>query len=239
LRGAETSHDLGAEAAQLGEAVAAVHTNLASTLGQDLMSRKDVARLRDGMRARFEAAQSAIPPLTPHAEGARAVFAGVDEDACGEIMHRVHGDLHLGQVLRTPNRWLLIDFEGEPATPLDERLAPQSPLRDVAGMLRSFDYAATMELRACRHPDPAGSREITDRWLAKARQAFLRGYTKSAGTDLRECASLLAAYELDKAVYEVGYETRNRPELAEVPLAAVRRLTAPHGVRATGADLLE
>ena len=143
--------------------------------------------------------------------------------------------------MRTPNRWLLIDFEGEPAAPLDERQAPQSPLRDVAGMLRSFDYAATMELKACRHPDSESSRTIADRWLVRVRGSFLRGYAKSAGTDLAGCANLLAAYELDKAVYEVCYETRNRPDWAEVPLRAVRRLTsvAPHEVRVSAADLVE
>ena len=239
LRGRQTRHDLGTEARLLGEAVAAVHAHLAVTLGHDRMTSMDVAQLRDGMLDRFTEAEADVPALARHADGAKAVFAAVD--SAGEPVHRVHGDLHLGQVLRTPNRWLLIDFEGEPAAPLDERLAPQSPMRDVAGMLRSFDYAATMELRSCRHPDPEGSQVIADRWLARARGSFLRGYAKSSGADLAGCANLLAAYELDKAVYEVCYETRNRPDWVEVPLQAVRRLTtpAPHEVHASATDLLE
>jgi maltokinase len=239
LWGKETNRDLGAEAALLGQAVAAVHDHLAGAMGQGRMTGADVAGLRAGMLARFESARAEVPALAGHESGARAVFAAAG--AAGEIVHRVHGDLHLGQVLRTPNRWLLIDFEGEPATPLPERRSARSPLRDVAGMLRSFDYAATLELKACRHPDPDGSHRIATRWLARARGAFLRGYAKAAGIDAPAAADLLAAFELDKAVYEVCYETRNRPQLAEVPLRAVRRLTSavPHEVRVRGADLLE
>jgi maltokinase len=190
------------------------------------------------MLDKLDSAVRDAPALAEHADAAKAVFRAV---AGGHSVQRIHGDLHLGQVLRTPNRWLLVDFEGEPAAPLAERVVAQSPLRDVAGMLRSFDYAAATELRNCGHPDRNGSREIAGRWLAGTRDAFLRGYANAAAVDLGAHANLLAAYELDKAVYEVRYETRNRPHLVELPLSAVRRLTAgtPHEVSAPNADLFE
>lgn len=119
-------------------------------------------------------------------------------------------------MLLTGGRWLLIDFEGEPAAPIEERVSWRSPLQDVAGMLRSLDYA-----RAFAPPRGAeyGSRPAVDR-ATRARAAFLDGY--GGVTDAR--AVLLRAYELDKAVYEVVYETRNRPEWAEVPLRGIREL---------------
>ena len=111
----------------------------------------------------------------------------------------MHGDFHLGQTLHTPEGWKIIDFEGEPAKSMAERLAPDSAWRDVAGMLRSFDYAAA----SVPGPDSAT-------WLAECRRAFLHGY---AGGDLSEADSaIVRAYEADKAIYEVVYEVRNRPD---------------------------
>jgi maltokinase len=236
LQGKETKYDIGIEAEALGGAVAAVHADLAAVLGRRDLSPRDATSLRHGMLAKFDATLRDVPQLRAHAERVRATFAGVEDAAAGAPAHRIHGDLHLGQVLRTPNRWLLIDFEGEPAAPLVERLGAQPPVRDVAGMLRSFDYAAQLELRACRHPDPVGSRAIAERWVKRARDSFLRGYAKASGLDPR-AAGLLDAYELDKALYEVRYEARNRPELLEVPMRAVRRLV--HEVPVPGADFLE
>ena len=117
---------------------------------------------------------------------------------------RVHGDLHLGQVLRTPDTYILIDFEGEPDRPLAERRRPDSPLRDVAGILRSLDYAA--------HVAGAGPE-----WAEAAGDAFLEGYGV-------ERSPLLDAYVLDKALYEVVYEARNRPTWLPIPVRAVTRL---------------
>ncbi|MEV7027953.1 hypothetical protein AB0O00_38250, partial [Kitasatospora sp. NPDC093558] len=140
---------------------------------------------------------------------------------------RVHGDLHLGQVLRGRNAWALIDFEGEPSLPVAQRAAPHPVLRDVAGMLRSFDYAAHWTEH---RTDPARPRGALPRparrhrWAERAQDAFCLGYGAATGQDPRCQGVLLRAYTLHKAVYEVLYEARNRPGLLAVPLGAIARL---------------
>jgi trehalose synthase-fused probable maltokinase len=139
-----------------------------------------------------------------------ARFADAFGRATGdELVSRIHGDYHLGQLLaRTDGGFSIIDFEGEPARPLAERRAPSSPLRDVAGMLRSLDYAART----------AGRRSSldADAWLADARAAFLGEYGAPG--------ALVDAFELEKACYEIRYEANNRPDWLWLPLAAVERL---------------
>jgi len=153
-------------------------------------------------------------------------------------LQRIHGDYHLGQVLRRDNgEWLLVDFEGEPLRPLPERTRLDSPLRDVAGMLRSFDYAvgslrntaATAAPAAAPAPapsTPAGSESLSE-WARAARAAFLDGYIATSAIDLRAHRALLDAFELDKAVYEAMYEARNRPTWLPIPLTAVTYLVSP------------
>ncbi len=138
-------------------------------------------------------------------------------------LQRVHGDFHLGQVLHSQVRgWVVLDFEGEPLRPLAERSNPDLALRDVAGMLRSFDYAA-----AQAYVTAPGLRDRADAWARATRDAFCAGYASVTGQDPRERSDLLAALELDKALYEVVYESGNRPEWVGVPLAAVERSLAP------------
>ncbi|GMA88683.1 hypothetical protein GCM10025868_39330 [Angustibacter aerolatus] len=160
---------------------------------------------------------------------ARAVLEDLPPAAALPALQRVHGDYHLGQVLDAgPVRgWVLLDFEGEPLRPLAERSEPDLALRDVAGMLRSFDYAAGHVVVAAPDGsavDPAALAEQAERWSASCRDAFCRGYATVAGHDPREDAALLRALELDKALYEVVYETANRPAWLPIPLRAVDRL---------------
>jgi maltokinase len=175
------------------------------------------------MQDRLAAALAAVPELLPHAEALRAAYdevAGLTEPV---TVQRIHGDFHLAQALRSMTGWVLIDFEGEPARPFPERTAQMSPLRDVAGMLRSFDYAARYLLA-----DRAGEHYLEYRaneWAERNRDAFCAGYAAAAGEDPRKHATLLRAFELDKAVYEVVYEARHRPTWLAIPLGAIARLT--------------
>ncbi len=147
-------------------------------------------------------------------------------------MQYIHGDLHLGQVLRTANGWLLIDFEGEPAAPAQERGTLRSPLRDVAGMLRSFDYAAHQLLFGQQYEDGAHSQRVAGQRVGlgqRNRAAFCDGYAEVAVDtvgDPRSHPVLMRAFELDKAVYEVAYEHANRPDWLPVPLSSIARITA-------------
>jgi len=151
------------------------------------------------------------------------------EDAGRAI--RVHGDYHLSQTLRTDGGWFILDFEGEPALPLEERRKPSSPLRDVAGMLRSFHYAAYVAL--AERGETADQDELLAlgrRWEDHVGDAFRKGYFETDGidalvpsrTDDRE--TVLDAFTLAKAVYEVGYELAHRPDWVRIPLEAVSRL---------------
>ena len=138
------------------------------------------------------------------------MVAGLSEPV---VVQRIHADFHLGQTLHTHRGWKIIDFEGEPAKTMAERRAPDAVWRDIAGMLRSFDYAAASV------PGPR-----SQAWAAQCRTAFLRGYT---GAELSAAdASMLRAYEADKAIYEVVYEIRNRPDWVGIPLHAVATLAA-------------
>ena len=164
------------------------------------------------------------------------IEAEVGTDAGAVIRH--HGDYHLGQVLRTPEgKFMIIDFEGEPARPLSERRARHCPLRDVAGMLRSFAYAsataATDVIRAGGKV-PRGLVEVrAGRWQRDVRKAFLGGYL-AAGTaagpqflpDRRSAvSSLISLFEIEKVFYELKYELNNRPDWVWIPLRGIARLT--------------
>ncbi|GAB2682229.1 maltokinase N-terminal cap-like domain-containing protein [Thalassiella azotivora] len=217
--------DFSAQARELGAATAAVHLTLADALGRTPMASGERDRMVSGLRSRVGWALDAAPALEPWTAALRRHADRLD--GLGDLpdLQRVHGDYHLGQVLHSPTRgWILLDFEGEPLRPLAERAVPDLALRDVAGMLRSFDYAARYTTVGREDDDAHRSASAADAWAASARDAFVAGYADAGGEDPRARADLLAALELDKALYEVVYETRNRPAWLEVPLHAVRRL---------------
>ncbi|UQA60958.1 maltose alpha-D-glucosyltransferase [Polyangium aurulentum] len=145
---------------------------------------------------------------------------------------RCHGDLHLGQVLWTGQDFVFIDFEGEPARPLVERRYRRSPLRDVAGMLRSFDYAGAAALRSGRaRPEDAPVLEHwVDAWVAWMSSAYLGGYLSTLGDakllpkSEADIDLLIEFYLFEKVLYEVGYEFNNRPDWLEIPLRGLERL---------------
>ncbi|GHJ36138.1 maltokinase [Streptomyces sp. TS71-3] len=208
--------DFRCEARALGRATAEVHTALARALPTVTLDRRQMERLARGMTQRLDAAVDAVPALRPYARGLRSAYdslAALGSRSDTWSAQRVHGDLHLGQCLRAPSgEWSLIDFEGEPARPLSERLMPQPPARDIAGILRSFDYAARSH------------RPWAPDWAHGCRGSYCAGYAEVAGHDPRAEPVLLRAYETDKAIYEVMYEARHRPDWLPVPLAAIHRL---------------
>jgi maltokinase len=217
LRAAEDGTDFSGPARELGSATAEVHRALATVLGTTPTSPEQVEAILAGMRVRLDAAVDAVPDLEPVRGAVEAVLTAA-ADAPWPDLQRIHGDYHLGQVLRSPERgWVLLDFEGEPLRPLAERSLPDQWVRDVAGMLRSFDYVGGTREQVVGHSAAA--------WVTAAREAFLDGYAAEAGEDPRSREAVLAAFELDKALYEVVYEARNRPGWVGIPLAAVRRLT--------------
>jgi maltokinase len=225
LHAEEVGGDFAAEAHRLGEAVAAVHADLRTAFGS---STGDAGELVDTMNRRLDEALVVVPDLAEHEQDLRDLFADVTSvpGASGGALpvQRIHGDLHLGQTLRTSLGWKLVDFEGEPAKPLAERRLPDSPWRDVAGMLRSFDYAARSVLMDFS-PDPELAAQLAYRaqeWTTRNHTAFLAGYAPDGLDDA--AAALVAAYQADKAIYECGYEARNRPGWLEIPLQAIARL---------------
>jgi len=164
---------------------------------------------------------------------------------------RIHGDYHLGQVLLSQNDFVIIDFEGEPARTMEERAQKLSPLRDVAGMLRSFDYAlhAASFKFVSERPDAREAVTVAGRqWQSQAAAAFLDGYdevARSSGLGLAraETNGLLELFVLEKASYELSYEVDHRPDWVRIPvtglLDAVERGAEPVAAKPRGAQSRE
>ena len=224
LHADEVGGDFAGEAARLGVALAEVHADLAEHFPVEDRDAAAVDALASAMEGRLEAALEVVPGLVEHEAGLRATYARLRELDRVEVQ-QVHGDLHLGQTLRTARGWKIVDFEGEPAKPLAERLKPDSVWRDVAGMIRSFDYAPRVVALTGGGYDAGESDQRTYRaaeWSARNREAFLAAYTAQRGAEVDASAgTLLEAYLADKAVYEAVYEARNRPGWLSIPLAAL------------------
>jgi maltokinase len=208
--------DFTAEAFALGEATARVHRDLATAFGTQILGPAQIADMVTRLHDRLSVAVELVPELGAMA---RQLHERLDRvSTLSEItVQRVHGDFHLGQALRTPRGWRILDFEGEPGGDLDSRRVLDHPMRDVAAMQRSFAYAAWQG---------AGNSEAAQAWQRECEAAFLDGYAAVAGVDPSAHTTLLQAYTVDKAAYEAVYEQRNRPDWIEIPLTALRELLA-------------
>jgi maltokinase len=222
----ESGGDLAPDSARLGSTIAALHVAMADAWGAEP---GDPARWVDQMLDGVGEVAAHAGPSVLDAEAVRTCLDETRrlEDAGAEI--RVHGDLHLAQVIQVDAGWIVLDFEGEPARRRDERFTSSSPLRDVAGMLRSLHYAAATGLAEWDQGD-AELVGLLDAWEQRNRDAFLAAYFGEPGiaalvpVDPTGRVALLAAFELDKAVYELDYELAHRPDLVSIPLAGIDRL---------------
>jgi maltokinase len=222
LHADEAGGDFAAEAERLGVATAEVHADLAEAFGTSVLAGEDLAARAAVMHERLDSALAVVPQLREVEDGLRAAFDGFS--AAGKIAvlttQRIHGDLHLGQVLRTVRRFVVLDFEGEPVVSVAARRAFDSPLRDVATMLRSFDYAARHQL-----VDSGSNAQLeyrAEEWAQRNRAAFRSGYSETSGRELED--AIVRGFEADKAVYEAVYEARHRPGWLPITLASLAKL---------------
>jgi maltokinase len=222
------------EAARLGEVIASMHRVLADPSRAHLetapASRQAADAWADAMTAELHALLEqggpALESLRERAPLVRRHFDALRDRPPSGTLLRIHGDLHLGQTLRIDSGWIILDFEGEPNRTPAERRALSSPLRDVAGMLRSFDYAAAAALSERIMPgseDWEGYMRFGEQWAQQNRTAFWNAYSgvmADAGVlpDREVAPVVLHAFELQKAVYEVGYELSHRPTWVTIPL---------------------
>jgi maltokinase len=208
--------DFAGEAHRLGAATAEVHCDLAEAFGTDELSPDAIHDLAEQMFRRLDLTTAAVPELARYTDMIGSAYSSLAKINEPVPAQRVHGDYHLGQVMRTETGWIILDFEGEPASPLSQRRARSSPMRDVAGMLRSFDYAARFQL--LNHPDAERLQGVAREWIRRNSAAFCAGYAEAGGPDPVANEVLLRALQLDKAVYEVMYEARHRPSWLQIPL---------------------
>lgn len=211
----------GAHAHALGAATARMHAALARAF-PTVRDPDGPERLARALLDRYAWARAATPAVEPYRDGVVRTADEVRALRATPPRQRVHGDLHLGQVLHVADGWLLLDFEGEPLAPLGARTRPDLAVRDVAGLLRSFDYAAAVG---------GATGEAAEQWVEASRAALLAGYAESSSSapddepvDPADAALLTRALELDKTLYEAVYEARNRPSWLPIPLAGLERL---------------
>jgi maltokinase len=216
--GEEPGRPYADEARLLGHATAELHRDLARAFGSRAMTAAELAGLADDMHRKLSEALDVVGELRGYEARIRAAYDAVAQLATPVEVQRIHGDYHLGQVLRASRGWVALDFEGEPAVPLAVRRAPAPPLRDVAGMLRSFDYAARHQLVGETGNDADAEAVAAGAWARQCQDAFCAGYAAGGGADPADNATLLRALTLEKAVYEVVYEYRHRPSWLPIPL---------------------
>jgi maltokinase len=218
---------------ELGEVTGALHTVLGSDnsrpdFAPDEPSQEALSLLTADVDEQIERIfvdlpeTEAVQPIAGRGQDVRERLQALSHIGAGGRVIRTHGDYHLGQTMRSDRGWVILDFEGEPARPLPERRLKRSPLRDVAGMLRSFSYV-TAGARLLRGVD------APDGWEDRARAAFLDGYFGRADPALlppgeAPTRQLLSVFELEKAVYELRYELNNRPDWVAIPVAGILRL---------------
>ncbi|HEX4903896.1 MAG TPA: phosphotransferase [Acidimicrobiales bacterium] len=217
----EAPGDFGFEAERLGRVTAELHVAMGDAFGT---SAADIDAWIGDMEAQL--ARVDLPSKT--AKQARSVYQSLRDVEPGPAI-RVHGDYHLGQTLSADAGWFVLDFEGEPARPLEERSRPSSPMQDVAGMLRSLGYAAQVALREIGATEDEDLQRLGGEWERHNVERFLAGYDGYAEIDRvlppTEARHVVRrAFELDKAVYEIAYEEGHRPDWVEIPMAAVHRI---------------
>ncbi|HSP65841.1 MAG TPA: hypothetical protein VLO10_06590 [Candidatus Deferrimicrobium sp.] len=230
-----------AEAARLGDITAQMHLALARATGPDLAPEPITQSLlnewADEVIAELGAligrGDEALSGLPAHRDALEARANSIRTLRQPGLAIRIHGDYHLGQVLRTDSGWTVLDFEGEPRRPVEHRRRRHSPLRDVAGMLRSFDYAASVALLERLTPADQAWEHVRAHglsWAAANREAFWATYVeRTAGTallpDPGAALTLRRAFEIQKSIYEVGYELAHRPQWVPVPLGFLLEAT--------------
>jgi maltokinase len=211
--------DFSSHALTLGEATARLHAEMAAAFGTRELRRHELPAMADAMAGDLARAIGVVPQLGQYEAGIMSCYAGLAALTSPVIAQRIHGDYHLAQVLSTDGGWVVLDFEGEPSVPLEQRRAFAPAMRDVAGMLRSFDYAARHQ--ALQRPDDPHLASIAADWVSRCQEAFCDGYAKVCGTDPRGTGPLLRAFTYSKAVYEAFYEVRHRPDWLPIPLGAL------------------
>jgi maltokinase len=225
---ADAGGDFAGEAERLGRVTADMHVALSEVFLPDPSGgRRAWEALVAGLPGRLEEAGRFAD--TDWAAGAAGLLQRLGDLSDPGPAIRVHGDFHLGQVMRTDTGWFILDFEGEPTKPVEERTMPTSALKDVTSMLRSFHYASRHAIIERALPDWAELEPLARSWESHNRQAFLDGYESNPSIhgllpDPALAPLVISAFELDKALYELDYERSHRPEWVSIPIDALDRL---------------